>query len=79
MHLPPRLMGIGRFHVTHYSRPSLTESVKVWRAEMFAFEFDQTLFEFEYARPQFAPLFELPPHIHSLLPDMPTSWRVRIY
>ena len=65
MHLPPRLMGIGRFHVTLYSRPSLTESVKVWRAEMFAFEFDQTLFEFEYARPQFAPLFELPPHIHS--------------
>ena len=46
---------------------------------MFAFEFDQTLFEFEYARPQFAPLFELPPQYHSLLPNMPTSWRVRIY
>ena len=61
---------------------SAPESVlirKVWRAEMFAFEFDQTLFEFEHARPHLAPLFELPPHIHSLFPYMPTSWRVRIF
>ena len=61
---------------------SAPESVlvrKVWRAEMFAFEFGQTLFEFEHARPQCAPLFELPPHIHSLFPFMPTSWSVRIY
>ena len=35
---------------------------------MFAFEFAQTLFEFAYERPQFAPLFELPPHSHSSLP-----------
>lgn len=60
---------------------SAPESVlfrKVWRAEMFAFEFDQTLSEFEHARPHLAPLFELPPHSHSLFPYMPTSWRVRI-
>lgn len=61
---------------------SAPESVlfkKVWRAEMYAYEYDQTLFEFEHARPQCAPLFELPPHIHSLFPFMPTSWRVRIF
>ena len=39
---------------------------------MFAFEFDQTLFEFAYARPQFEPLFELPPNIQSLTTVMPT-------
>ena len=32
---------------------------------MFEFEFDQPLFEFAYASPQFEPLFELPPKIHS--------------
>ena len=39
---------------------------------MFEFEFDQTLFEFAYARPQFDPLFELPPNSHSLSTVMPT-------
>ena len=39
---------------------------------MFEFEFDQTLFEFAYARPQFEPLFELPPNSHSLYTFTPT-------
>lgn len=37
----------------------------VWREPMFAFEFDQALFEFRYERPAFDPLFALPPHRHS--------------
>lgn len=39
---------------------------------MFAFAFDQTLFEFAAARPQSAPLFELPPNSHSLITFSPT-------
>lgn len=34
---------------------------------MFAFAFDQPLFEFEQPSPQFEPLFELPLTIHSFL------------
>lgn len=40
---------------------------------MFAFEFDQALFEFAAARPQFAPLFELPPTIHSSYTVLPAT------
>lgn len=32
---------------------------------MFEFESDQPLFEYESASPQFEPLLELPPKIHS--------------
>lgn len=44
----------------------------VRRAEMFAFEFDQTLFEFAYARPQSDPESEGPPNSHSLDIPLPT-------
>ena len=40
---------------------------------MFEFEFDQTLFEFAYARPHFEPLFELPPNSHSFDIPIPTN------
>ena len=39
---------------------------------MFAFEFDQTLFEFEAASPQCEPLFELPPNSHNFMTNIPT-------
>ena len=39
---------------------------------MFAFEFENALFEFAAARPQFAPLFELPPNNHSSNTVLPT-------
>ena len=39
---------------------------------MFEFAFAQALFEFAYARPQFAPLFELPPNNHSSNTVLPT-------
>ena len=43
---------------------------------MFEFAFVQALFELAYARPQFDPLFELPPNSHSLATDMPTTMKV---
>ena len=39
---------------------------------MFEFAFVQALFELAYARPQFDPLFELPPNIHSSHTILPT-------
>lgn len=39
---------------------------------MFEFEFDQPLFEFEQATPQFEPLFALPPQ-RSTTPPPPTA------
>lgn len=40
---------------------------------MFGFAFDQALFEFAEASPQFEPLFELPPKNHSCFTDTPTT------
>lgn len=53
MHQLPRLRKGGHFPMTQYSCPylffvfvSVSENVEVIRAEMFAFAFDQALFEF---------------------------------
>ena len=51
MHQLPMLRKGGHFPMTQYSCPylffvSVSENVEVIRAEMFAFAFDQALFEF---------------------------------